>query len=97
MLPPYAFLWSDNQVIDENELAKAILDRPLIEEDLAISLTFNDKVDIAQLTDNYQKKYVEAALKASGNVKKHATQMLGLKDHQTLTNWMKRLGIELEK
>ena len=92
-----AFLWSDNQVIDENELAKAILDRPLIEEDLAISLTFNDKVDIAQLTDNYQKKYVEAALKASGNVKKHATQMLGLKDHQTLTNWMKRLGIELEK
>jgi transcriptional regulator with GAF, ATPase, and Fis domain len=52
-------------------------------------------VDIVQLTDNFQKKYIEAALKASGNVKKHATQMLGLKDHQTLTNWMKRLGIEI--
>ncbi len=30
-------------------------------------------------------------------MKKHATKMLGLKDHQTLSNWMKRLGIESEK
>ena len=92
-----AFLWSDNQVIDENELENAILERQASRDELEISLTYNDKVDIVQLTDKYQKKYIEAALKASGNVKKHATQMLGLKDHQTLTNWMKRLGIELDK
>jgi transcriptional regulator with GAF, ATPase, and Fis domain len=42
------------------------------------------------------KKYVNTALKASGNVKKLATQMLGLKDHQTLTNWMKRLNITID-
>jgi len=90
-----AFLWSDNPVIDETELSQAMLARPQMEDAVSISLTFNDKVDIVQLTDNFQKKYIEAALKASGNVKKHATQMLGLKDHQTLTNWMKRLGIEI--
>ncbi|WP_222860658.1 hypothetical protein [Vibrio cholerae] len=51
-----------------------------------------------QPTDNFQKKHVSVALKISGNLKKkHATQMLGLKDHQTLTNWMKRLGISTEK
>lgn len=92
-----AFLWSDSSVISRQELSQAMLARPTATDDVSISLTFNDKVDIVQLTDNFQKKYVEAALKASGNVKKHATQMLGLKDHQTLTNWMKRLGIATEK
>ncbi len=92
-----AFLWTDSTIVGEQELVQAMLVRPKAEEDVSISLTFNDKVDIVQLTDNFQKKYVEAALKASGNVKKHATEMLGLKDHQTLTNWMKRLGIATEK
>jgi transcriptional regulator with PAS, ATPase and Fis domain len=92
-----AFLWSDNTVIDEQDLSQAMLEKPQVAEDVSISLTFSDKVDIVQLTDNFKKKYLEAALKASGNVKKHATQMLGLKDHQTLSNWMKRLGIEVEK
>lgn len=92
-----AFLWSDSPVVNRSELSQAMLTRPTSSDDVSISLTFNDKVDIVQLTDNFQKKYVEAALKASGNVKKHATQMLGLKDHQTLTNWMKRLGISAEK
>ena len=45
----------------------------------------------------YKKTYVLAALKASGNVKSHAAQMLNLKDHQTLSNWMKRLNIKHEK
>lgn len=92
-----AFLWSDTSIMDEYELSQAMLTRSQVVEDVPISLTFNDKVDIVQLTDNLQKNYVVAALKASGNVKKHATQMLGLKDHQTLTNWMKRLGIATEK
>ncbi len=92
-----AFLWSNSPVVNRHDLSKAMLTRPIESDDVSISLTFHDKVDIVQLTDNFQKKYVEAALKASGNVKKHATQMLGLKDHQTLTNWMKRLGISTDK
>lgn len=89
-----AFLWSNSQVIGEKELADAVIKRNMNSTDNDVNLSYNDKLDINQLTENYQKKYVLAALKASGNVKKHATQMLGLKDHQTLTNWMKRLGIQ---
>ncbi|TDF38492.1 sigma-54-dependent Fis family transcriptional regulator [Alteromonadaceae bacterium M269] len=92
-----AFLWTDSKVIGEKELATAVINRKISQQNNDVTLSFNDKVDIAQLTENFQKKYVEAALKASGNVKKHATQMLGLKDHQTLSNWMKRLGVENEK
>ena len=92
-----AFLWTDSKVIGEKELSTAVKNRKISQQNNDVTLSFNDKVDIAQLTENFQKKYVEAALKASGNVKKHATQMLGLKDHQTLSNWMKRLGVENEK
>ena len=92
-----AFLWTDSEVVGEKALAGAIINRKVGEQNSDVTLSYNDEVDILQLTENYQKKYVEAALKASGNVKKHATRMLGLKDHQTLTNWMKRLGIQNEK
>lgn len=92
-----AFLWSESQTITELELSDAIINRNQSNTSQDVSLSYSDKIDIIQLTENYQKKYVEAALKASGNVKKHATKMLGLKDHQTLTNWMKRLGIQSEK
>lgn len=92
-----AFLWSDNPTIGKEALSEAIIHRKTDPQDEEVVLAFNDQVDIIQLTDNFQKKYVLAALKVSGNVKKHATKMLGLKDHQTLTNWMKRLGIQNEK
>lgn len=92
-----AFLWSDKAEIGAAELADVMLSVTKASVDEDITLAYHDKVDLYQITDNIQKKYVEAALKASGNIKKHATQMLGLKDHQTLTNWMNRLGIEIEK
>lgn len=92
-----AFLWSDSQIITDIDLSNAIINRSTNDNFDDITLSFSDKVNITQLTEKYQKSYVLAALKASGNVKRHATEMLGLKDHQTLSNWMKRLGIESEK
>lgn len=92
-----AFLWSDKVDIGAAELADVMLSVAKASVDEHVTLAYHDKVDLCQITDSIQKKYIEAALKASGNVKKHATQMLGLKDHQTLTNWMNRLGIKIEK
>ncbi len=92
-----AFLWSDSVNITEKMLAEALINRATHNGLNKIALSYNDKVDILQLTENYQKNYVLAALKASGHVKKHATKMLGLKDHQTLSNWMKRFGIKHKK
>jgi len=92
-----AFLWSDSQTITENDLASAMINRAKNESFRDVTLSYDDKIDITQLIDNYKKSYVLAALKASGNVKSHAAQMLNLKDHQTLSNWMKRLNIKHEK
>lgn len=92
-----AFLWSDSQTITENDLSSAMINRAKNESFTDVTLSYDDKLDITQLVDKYKKAYVLAALKASGNVKSHAAQMLNLKDHQTLSNWMKRLNIKHEK
>lgn len=91
-----AFLWSDNRVVDEKDIADSMINIQKNKPDHKITMSIHDKVDIVQITDDIQKKYVIAALKASGNVKKQATKILGLKDHQTLTNWMKRLNITID-
>ena len=92
-----AFLWSDSQTITEKDLSSAMINRTKNKSSTDITLSYDDKIDITQLVDKYKKAYVLAALKASGNVKSHAAQMLNLKDHQTLSNWMKRLNIKHEK
>jgi transcriptional regulator with PAS, ATPase and Fis domain len=51
-------------------------------------------VNISDILDIQRKKYIEAALKATGNNKSKAAKMLSLKSHQVLTNWIKELGLE---
>ncbi|MGI2096976.1 sigma-54 interaction domain-containing protein [Shewanella glacialipiscicola] len=92
-----AFLWSESTEIDTDDIANSLLKRQKNHLKHKMTMSMNDKVDIVQITDEIQKNYVLAALKASGNVKKKATEMLSLKDHQTLTNWMKRLNIDTDK
>jgi transcriptional regulator with GAF, ATPase, and Fis domain len=41
-----------------------------------------------------KRHYVEQALQISGGNKSAAAKLLGLASHQTLNNWMKRLGVE---
>tara|TARA_R110002033_G_C3896287_1_gene239489 strand:- start:10505 stop:12004 length:1500 start_codon:yes stop_codon:yes gene_type:complete len=91
-----AFLWSDEAVINEQDIVDSIINRQKHELKHNIVMSIHDKVDVVQITDDIKEKYVRAALTASGNVKKQAAKMLGLKDHQTLSNWMKRLNIEIE-
>lgn len=92
-----AFLWSTDKVVTEQELASAIIKRPSKIEENEILLSLDDRVNIIDIIEDHKKKYILAALKASGNKKTTATQILGLKQHQTLTDWMKKLGIEVNK
>ncbi len=90
-----AFLWCKTESITDIDLEQAMLVRSKNKENTEVVMSYHDKVDITQLTDKYQKKYIEAALKASGNKKTHVANMLGFKSHQRLTDWMERLNITI--
>ncbi|MBA6292849.1 sigma-54-dependent Fis family transcriptional regulator [Colwellia sp. MB3u-70] len=89
-----AFLWSDKETITDNDIQDALIIRTNIQEIGNISLTLGQQVNISDILDIQRKKYIEAALKATGNNKSKAAKMLNLKSHQVLTNWIKELGLE---
>jgi len=91
-----AFLWTDKEKITENDINDALIIRPSIQKNTNINLTLGQQVNISDILDIQRKKYLEAAMKACGNNKSKAANMLGLKSHQVLTKWLKDLAIETE-
>jgi DNA-binding NtrC family response regulator len=63
--------------------------------DLDIKLSLGQTVDANQLVDKYKKKYILAALKATGGSITKASHMLSLKSPQALRVWMKNVGVSL--
>jgi transcriptional regulator with PAS, ATPase and Fis domain len=87
-------LWCDKETITENDIQDALIVRTNTQEIGNINLTLGQQVNISDILDIQRKKYIEAALKATGNNKSKAAKMLSLKSHQVLTNWIKELGFE---
>jgi transcriptional regulator with PAS, ATPase and Fis domain len=91
-----AVLWAENQEITAEQLQQACLS-------VAFSTSPESKVpdlvagfDVHQYIDDIKEKLIYAALeKANGNLSK-ASKMLGLANHQTLSNWMDKLNIKTD-
>lgn len=92
-----AFLWSKNSEIGNNDLAGAMIVRDKSEDQSEVVLSLGQIVDANQLIDKYKKKYIVAALRASGNNLTKASVMLSLNSPQALKLWMKSVGVEFSK
>ena len=92
-----AFLWSKSKEISQKDIADAMITRNKSDEDSEVVLSLGQTIDAKQLIDNYKKKYVIAALKASGNNLTKASTMLSLNSPQALRVWVKGLGVDLPK
>jgi len=79
------------------DLAAAVSDLP-ISSNLANELErpLGDGFDLEKQLDVFRKQYLIRAWKESNGIKVKATELLGLKHHQTLTNQMTRLGVSFE-
>jgi DNA-binding NtrC family response regulator len=52
-----------------------------------------DDFDVYRAIDNVKRNYIERALTRSGNVGE-ASKLLGIRNYQTLQNWMEKLGMD---
>lgn len=87
-----ALIWSEGDIIDEQEAREAILRRPpghvgVLDHDL------DEHFDIQKIVDNVRRHYVQRALSKTGGNKTAAGRLLGHVSQQTLSNWMTKLGI----
>lgn len=89
-----AVLWSDNAILEVADIQDAILSRSKTSNTNKINLSYGDEFDLPQHIDNIKKRYIESALLACGNSKTKAAKMLNIGSHQSLSNWMDKLGME---
>jgi transcriptional regulator with PAS, ATPase and Fis domain len=88
-----AVIWSPGPVIGPDDAHAALLQTPARQSDL-LELPIAQGFDLEGLLDDVKRHYVKRALEISGGNKTGAAKLLGLTSHQTLNNWMKRLGVE---
>lgn len=92
-----AFLLSDSQEITDKDIDAAMIKRANNESSFEVHLAAGDSVDLKSITEEIERAYVNAALKATGNGKVKTAKMLGLANHQNLETMLKRLKINVSK
>jgi transcriptional regulator with PAS, ATPase and Fis domain len=88
-----ASIWSIGEEINSDDVRSALLQVQSQSENV-MGRSLNHDFDLQALLDEISSSYILRALKQSGDRKISAAQLLGFTNHQTLSNWMKRLSID---
>jgi len=87
-----ASIWSRGEQIEAADIRAALL--PVsAEHRSSLERPLTQGFDLEVLLDEVKAHYIRLALDKCGGKKTAAARLLGLSNHQTLGNWMKRLGI----
>ncbi|MBK9974270.1 MAG: sigma 54-interacting transcriptional regulator [Planctomycetes bacterium] len=90
-----ALVWSPSVTITEAEAREAILGQPARRSGAdGLSLPLDKGFNLQGLLDRTAVHYLERALEESQGNKTKAAKLLGLPSYQTLTNWLRRYGLE---
>lgn len=87
-----AVIWSRGERIDASDIRAALLPVPT-DSRSPLQRPLMQGFDLEELVDEVKAHYIHLALEKCGGKKTAAARLLGFSNHQTLGNWMKRLGI----
>lgn len=88
-----ASIWAESDTISEFDIQEAIISRPVNSNKSELP-EIGSGLDIQGLLDNIKRQYITKALAQVAGNKKKATELLGLPNYQTLSNWMDKLDIK---
>lgn len=80
-------LWSERNTIQIDDVKNLVIDMPSTGTQYA---EITENFDIEREIDLLRRHYIESALEKTGNNKSQAARLLGLANHQTLTNWLEK-------
>ena len=87
-----AALWCQGDVINAADIRQALFNMPEQDSGL-LNRDVSQGIDIQEIIGCVAADYIRKALAHSGQNKTRAAQLLGLKNYQTLNNWMEKYGI----
>ncbi|MGR0278820.1 sigma 54-interacting transcriptional regulator [Marinomonas dokdonensis] len=88
-----ASLWSDEDVITEEDIRQALFERPHDSTNL-LDRDVSQGIDIQDIISDLVRHYIPKALSHCNDSKSKAAKLLGLKNYQTLTNWMDKYDVK---
>lgn len=89
-----ASIWSDGSEVDAEHMQRAMIQRPKNDQVDTSKLDVAKGIDINEVLDKTKRYYVDQALKETAGQKGKAAKLLGLANHQTLSNWLKQWGLD---
>lgn len=91
-----AAVLTDGDVLDEEAICEAMLPttRKVEEEDRILGRDIGNGFSLPDVMKNIATHYLERGMQENNHNKSKAARALGLPSYQTLTNWLKRYGLE---
>jgi DNA-binding NtrC family response regulator len=90
-----AVIWSAGPDVTEQDIQAAML--PVVRTALPNRFqVLSDGFELQEQLDEVARSLINQALQQSGQRKSAAAKLLGFANHQTLANWMKRLGMSVD-
>lgn len=91
-----AAIWNDEDVIDEETISNSILNLTSnnSSQDTILGRTIDQGINLQDILNDVGKHYIKRALDSTHGNKTKTAAMLGFSNHQTLSGWMKRCGVE---
>ncbi|MFS6537594.1 sigma 54-interacting transcriptional regulator [Idiomarina loihiensis] len=87
-----AALWCQGNIINADDIRQSLFSVPAKDDDI-LAKDVSQGVDINEIIGLLVGEYIRKALAYTGQNKTRAAQLLGLKNYQTLNNWMEKYGI----
>ena len=91
-----AAVWSTGPTIDADEARDALLPNPTQDQasDPTLAQDVAQGIDLNAIIDRVARHYLEQAMTLANGNKTRAAKLLGFGNPTTLTNWLKRHGVE---
>lgn len=89
-----AFVWSKSGSLEEADIRDALLATPETAATEILGQPLGNGFDLDGLLDDVARHYFERAMKESGKKLQRASDLLGIRNYQTLKNRLDKLGIE---
>jgi DNA-binding NtrC family response regulator len=91
-----AAIWSDGETVTEDDVKEALLPSMRLETsaDTILNKSMERAIDLQAIIGDVAEHYLRRALELSHGNKSKAAELLGLSSYQTMTNWLRKYGIE---
>jgi len=88
-----ATLWLDGAKIGVEAIREALLPCATPEQHGLLGRPLGGGFELQEVLDQVSRDYIRRALDEAGGVKSKAAELVGLRSHQRLSNWITRLGL----